>query len=280
MNGKIALITGSSSGFGLLTTLELAKRGYKVVATMRDTTRRARLDEALGGAGLKDSVDVRRLDITDQGTLFATIDQIVAYHKRIDVLVNNAGYAMAGFAEDMRYAEIRQQFETNFFGHVAVTKALLPIMRAQQSGHIIMISSISGMVAQPVISSYSSSKHALEGWSEALRIETHSLGIRVVLVEPGAYATDIWEKNVVMGERVNTPESPNYERILRFVQFVQKEVPKRDAREVAQLIVKIAREPNPRLRYIAGADAHMGYWMKRLLPWKTWEKMVARYTKI
>ncbi len=113
-----------------------------------------------------------------------------------------------------------------------------------------------------------------------MRIETHSLGIRVVLVEPGAYATDIWEKNVVLGERVNSPDSPNYERIQRFVQFVQKEVPKRDAREVARLIVKIAQNPNPRLRYIAGTDAHMGYWSKRFLPWKTWEKMVARYTKI
>src|SRR3954469_17355366 len=235
MNGKVALITGSSSGFGLLTTVELARRGYKVVATMRDTSRRGRLDEALGAAGLKDSVDIRRMDITDQGTLFATIGQIIKYHTRIDVLVNNAGFAMAGFAEDMRYAEIRQQFETNFFGHVAVTKSVLPVMRAQKSGHIIMVSSISGLVAQPVVSTYSASKFALEGWSEALRIETHSLGVRVILVEPGAFATDIWEKNVVLGERVNTPESPNYERIQRFVKFVQKQVPKRDPREVAAL---------------------------------------------
>src|SRR5438128_9889720 len=116
MNGKVALITGSSSGFGLLTTVELARRGYKVVATMRDTGRRGRLDEALGAEGMKDRVDVRRLDITDQGTMFAIIEQIIQYHKRIDVLVNNAGFALAGFAEDLRYAEIRQQMETNFFG--------------------------------------------------------------------------------------------------------------------------------------------------------------------
>src|SRR5207253_6282413 len=225
MNGKVALITGASSGFGLLTTVELAKRGYKVVATMRDTTRRGRLDEALGAAGLKDSVDVRRLDITDQGTLFATIEQIIQYHKRIDVLVNNAGFAMAGFAEDMRYAEIRQQFETNFFGHVAVTKSVLPVMRAQSSGHIIMVSSISGLVAQPVVSSYSASKFALEGWSEALRIETHSLGIRVVLVEPGAFATDIWDRNVHIGEFAQSPDAPNHQRARRFAEFVQSRVP-------------------------------------------------------
>jgi NAD(P)-dependent dehydrogenase (short-subunit alcohol dehydrogenase family) len=280
MNGKVALITGSSSGFGLLTTIELAKRGYKVVATMRDTGRRGRMDEALGAAGLKDSVDIRRLDITDQGTLFATIEQIVTYHKRIDVLVNNAGFAMAGFAEDMRYAEIRQQFETNFFGHVAVTKSVLPVMRAQKSGHIIMVSSISGLVAQPVVSTYSASKFALEGWSEALRIETHSLGVRVVLVEPGAFATDIWDRNVKVGAFALDPKSPNHERGGRYSQFVKTQVTKADPTIVSTLIADIADNPNPRLRYVVGCDAKMQLWLKRLLPWKRYEKVIAKAVKI
>ena len=280
MNGKVALITGSSSGFGLLTTVELAKRGYRVVATMRDTTRRGRLDEAVGAAGLKDSVDVRRLDITDQGTLFATIEQIIQYHKRIDVLVNNAGFAMAGFAEDMRYAEIRQQFETNFFGHVSVTKSVLPVMRAQKSGHIIMVSSIAGRVGQPVVSSYSASKFALEGWSEALRIETHSLGIRVVLVEPGAFATDIWDRNVKVGAFAIDPKSPNHERGGRYSEFVKTKVTKADPTIVSSLIGKIADDPNPRLRYVVGRDAKMQLWLKRLLPWKSYEKTVAKAVKI
>jgi NAD(P)-dependent dehydrogenase (short-subunit alcohol dehydrogenase family) len=275
---KVALITGCSSGFGLLTAVEMARAGFDVVATMRTLEKRTALEAAATVAGV--TLDVRRLDVTEFDSLPGFVEQLVRDRGSLDVLVNNAGMAVSGFAEDMLLPEIRRQFETNFFGHVAMTKAALPVMRKQRSGHVIMISSISGLVAQPVISSYSSSKHALEGWSEALRIETHSLGIRVVLVEPGAYATDIWEKNVVLGERVNSPDSPNYERIQRFVKFVQKEVPKRDAREVAQLIVKIAQTPNPRLRYIAGSDAHMGYWSKRFLPWKTWEKMVARYTKI
>jgi NAD(P)-dependent dehydrogenase (short-subunit alcohol dehydrogenase family) len=275
---KVALITGCSSGFGLLTAVEMARAGFDVVATMRTLEKRVALEAAAKAAGV--TLDVRRLDVTEFDSLPGFVEQLVRDRGSLDVLVNNAGMAVSGFAEDMLLPEIRRQFETNFFGHVAMTKAALPVMRKQRSGHIIMISSISGLVAQPVISSYSSSKHALEGWSEALRIETHSLGIRVVLVEPGAYATDIWEKNVVLGERVNSPDSPNYERIQRFVKFVQKEIPKRDAREVAQLIVKIAQTPNPRLRHIAGTDAHMGYWSKRFLPWKTWEKMVARYTKI
>jgi NAD(P)-dependent dehydrogenase (short-subunit alcohol dehydrogenase family) len=280
MNGKIALITGSSSGFGLLTTVELAKRGYKVVATMRDTTRRARLDEALGAAGLKDSVDIRRLDITDQGTLFATIEQIIQYHRRVDVLVNNAGFALAGFAEDMRYAEIRQQFETNFFGHIAVTKSILPVMRAQGSGHIIMVSSIAGLVGSPVVSSYSASKFALEGWSEALRIETHSLGIRVVLVEPGAFATDIWDRNVKVGAFALDPKSPNHERGGRYSEFVKTKVSKADPKIVSTLIADIADDPNPRLRYVVGRDAKMQLWLKRLLPWKRYEKVVAKAVKI
>jgi len=280
MKGKVALITGSSSGFGLLTTVELANRGYKVVATMRDTGRRGRLDEALGAAGLKDSVDVRRLDITDQGTLFATIEQIIAYHKRIDVLVNNAGFAMAGFAEDMRYAEIRQQFETNFFGHVAVTKSVLPVMRAQKSGHIIMVSSIAGLVGQPVVSSYCASKFALEGWSEALRIETRSLGIRVVLVEPGAFATDIWDRNAKVRAFALDPKSPNHERGARFGEYVKTKVSKADPTVVSKLIADIADDPNPKLRYIVGRDAKMAFLMKRVLPWKTWEKMIAKTVKI
>ena len=280
MNGKVALITGSSSGFGLLTTLELARRGYKVVATMRDTTRRGRLDEALGAAGLKDSVDIRRMDITDQGTLFATIEQIIAYHKRIDVLVNNAGFAMAGFAEDLRFTEIRQQFETNFFGHVSVTKAILPVMRAQKSGHIIMVSSIAGLVGSPVVSSYSASKFALEGWSESLRIETHSLGIRVVLVEPGAFATDIWDRNVKVGAFAIDPKSPNHERGARYSEFVKTKITKADPTIVSRLIANIAEDPNPRLRYVVGRDAKMQLWLKRLLPWKRYEKVVAKAVKI
>ena len=105
------------------------------------------------------------------------------------MLVNNAGFAVAGFAEDVTLDELRLQFETNFFGTIALTKAVLPIMRAQHSGHIIMLSSVGGLHGSPVIGSYSASKHALEGWSETLRIEVRSLGIRVVLIEPGAFAT-------------------------------------------------------------------------------------------
>jgi NAD(P)-dependent dehydrogenase (short-subunit alcohol dehydrogenase family) len=143
MSRKIAVITGSSSGFGLLTAVELAKRGFGVVATMRDLGRRERLDEAASSAGV--TLDVRRLDVTEFGAIPAFVDRVTGDHGRVDVLVNNAGFAVAGFAEDLTLEEVRLQFETNFFGHVAMTQAVLPAMRRQRSGHIIMISSIGGL---------------------------------------------------------------------------------------------------------------------------------------
>src|ERR1017187_9102826 len=198
MPDKIALITGSSSGFGLLTSIELAKAGFRVVATMRDLGRRERLDQA--ATGVAALLDVRALDVTNFDALPAFVDSVVRDYGRLDVLVNNAGFAVAGFAEDIKLEELRQQFETNFFGAVAMTKAALPTMRRQRSGHIIQVSSISGLHGSVTVSSYSASKHALEGWSESLRMEVSSLGIKVVLIEPGAFQTDIWTRGAVMGE--------------------------------------------------------------------------------
>src|SRR5271169_1312963 len=197
---KIAVVTGSSSGIGLLTTIEFARNGYQVVATMRDLGRASRLEEAAQQAGVRDRLDLRRLDVTEFDSHPGAIDDIVRAHGRIDVLVNNAGFSVAGFGEDLTLGEIRLQFETNFFGNVAMTKAVLPVMRQQKSGHIIQVASVAGLVGTPLLGAYCSSKHALEGFSESLRIETHSLGIRVVLVEPGAFDTDIWTRNVTVAE--------------------------------------------------------------------------------
>jgi NAD(P)-dependent dehydrogenase (short-subunit alcohol dehydrogenase family) len=278
---KIAVITGSSSGFGLLTAVELASRGYRVVATMRDLSRRGRLDEAANVAKVADHIEVRELDIARTDSVEAVIDGIVRDYGRIDALVNNAGFAMAGFAEDIQLHELREQLETNFFGHVAVTKAVLPAMRAQRSGHIIMVTSISGRVAAPTLSSYAASKFALEGWSESLRIELRSLGIRVVLVEPGAYETDIWTRNAKIGQRMFDGASPNAERGRRFRDWVQSGgIKKRDAREVSRLIAQVAENPNPKLRYLVGIDARTQLVLKTALPWRWFEKLVGKTMKI
>jgi len=279
MPDKIALITGSSSGFGLLTSIELAKAGFRVVATMRDLGRRDRLDQAAVAAGVAGQLDIRALDVTNFEALPAFVDAVVRDCGRLDVLVNNAGFAVAGFAEDIRLEELRRQFETNFFGAVAMTKAVLPIMRRQHSGHIIMVSSIGGLLGSVSVSSYSASKHALEGWSESLRLEVNALGIKVVLVEPGAYLTDIWTRGAVMGEKATQETSPNIQRILRMRDRIQA-LPKRDPIEVARLIASIAQDPNPKLRYLVGRDAKIQLAMKRILPWKSFEKVIANFLKI
>lgn len=148
MPDKIALVTGSSSGFGLLTSVELARAGYRVVATMRDLSRRTKLDQTAANKGVPDKIDVRALDVTNFSEIATVVDIVVRDYGRIDVLVNNAGFAVAGFAEDVRLEELRLQFETNFFGAAAMTKAVLPTMRKQCSGHIIQISSIGGLQAR------------------------------------------------------------------------------------------------------------------------------------
>jgi len=280
MSGKVIVITGASSGIGLLTTVELARRGHTVVATMRDLTRRTRLDEALAAAGVSGGVECRRLNVTEFGSIPGVVEEIVRDRGRIDVLVNNAGFAVAGFSEDLKMEEIRMQLETNFFGHVAMTKAVIPVMRKQGSGHIIMISSIAGRAAAPVTGAYAASKFALEGWSEWLRIELRSLGIRVVLVEPGAFQTDIWERNAHLGEFAVSPQSPNHERGKRFTEVVRTKVHKRDARVVAELIARIAETPNPKLRYRIGTDAHIQFWLRAILPWKAYERMIERVMRI
>ncbi|HEY3930051.1 MAG TPA: SDR family oxidoreductase [Candidatus Koribacter sp.] len=280
MSQKVAVITGSSSGFGLLTAVELAAAGYRVVATMRNLDRRSFLDDALRKRNASTNVDIRQLDIAHTATVQPVIDKILADYGRVDVLVNNAGFAMAGFLEDVSLDELRRQFETNFFGHVGVTKAALPAMRRQRSGHIIMVTSIGGRCASPVIGSYAASKFALEGWSEALRIEMQPLGVQVVLVEPGAYATDIWERNAQVTPVQMDPNSPNHARGLRFSEYALKQVHKRDAREVAQLILRIAENPRPKLRYLAGPDAHIQLLLKTVLPWRRYERLIAKTVKV
>ena len=209
------------------------------------------------------------------------MEAIVRDHGRIDVLVNNAGFSVAGFVEDTALDELRRQMETNFFGVVAMTKAVLPIMRKQRSGHIIQVTSISGRAGVPMLEQLRRIQVRVEGWSESLRIEMHSLGIRVVLVEPGSYDTDIWERNLVIGKQALDPNSPNRERSQRFAGFIKARAGKRrDPREVAKLIVRVANDPNPKLRYLIGSDARTQLWFRALAPWRSYERVLAKATKI
>ncbi len=273
---KVAVVTGTSSGIGMLSALELARNGFLVVATMRNLAKRGQLDKLAADGSITRNIEVRQLDVTDFPAIQPAIDEIVRDHGRIDLLVNNAGFALGGFAEDVELTELREQMETNFFAHTQVTLAVLPTMRRQHSGQIQMISSISGRSAQPVVGSYSASKWALEGWSEALRIECLPLGIGVVLVEPGAYKTDVWDTNLHLAKRAFSGDSPNRERAHRFAEYVKTKINKRDPQEVATLVARIAQERRPRLRYLVGPDAHLQKWLKGLLPWKMYESLIIR----
>ena len=166
MNKKIAIITGASSGFGLLTTLELAKKDYFVIATMRNLEKQIDLISQATKLDLQQNIKVQQLDVTDQGSIH-NFQLFLNEINRIDILINNAGYANGGFIEEIPVEEYRKQFETNLFGAISITQLVLPYMRKQKSGKIINISSISGQVGFPGLSPYVSSKYALEGWSDA-----------------------------------------------------------------------------------------------------------------
>jgi NAD(P)-dependent dehydrogenase (short-subunit alcohol dehydrogenase family) len=280
MKEHLAVITGCSSGFGLLSTLELVRKGYFVVATMRDLSRRVPLDEALFSAGLTDRVSVRELDVAAPDSHADFISHLASEFGRIDVLVNNAGFALSGFAEDVALDELRRQFETNFFGTVSLTKAVLPIMREQRSGRILMLSSISGRSSSPGLSSYSASKFALEGYTESLRIEMAPLGIQCILIEPGSFETSIWYRKENAAAHAFDSVSPNHERATRLRSYILKGVKRRDPCKVARLIARLADIPNPRLRYLIGPDARLVAAVRSLVPWKLFESMVVRTLKL
>jgi NAD(P)-dependent dehydrogenase (short-subunit alcohol dehydrogenase family) len=279
---RTALITGSSSGFGLLTAVTLARRGWRVLATMRDLSRRALLEDAARTAGVLDRpgcldcIEIHALDVTKPAQIDAIAALIESSNAPLHALINNAGFVVPGFAEDVSDAELRDQFETNFFGAAALTRALLPRMRAQGFGHIVMLSSISGRTAFPGVSSYAAAKFALEGWSETLRFELKAAGIRVVLVEPGSFETDIWTRNAKVSARMQDPHAPNAQRVTRWREEFVRNNKRADPQVVADLIAAIVENPRPKLRYVIGRDAHRALLARRFLPWSLFERAVIK----
>lgn len=271
----IALITGTSSGFGLLTAIALGKAGYHVIATMRDLSKRLPLLEQAKAAKIEQNIVYMQLDITDETAIKQLIQTIQFQYNRIDILVNNAGIAVGGYVEDVTITDWRLQFETNFFGLIALTQAVLPIMRSQNSGKIINISSISGRLGFPGYAAYAASKFAVEGFSESLRHEMLPFGIYVVLVEPGAYKTEIWEKG--FNTMRTSPESvyrTQLEAVLRYSQKAAETAP--NPQDIANLIVKVTKNVHPKLRYPLGKGARLTLWSKALLPWKWFEWMIKK----
>jgi NAD(P)-dependent dehydrogenase (short-subunit alcohol dehydrogenase family) len=184
----VALVTGTSSGMGLYTAVELARRGHTVVATMRDTGRDAALRQAASEAGVE--LDVRPLDVTDHEAARACVDGVLADHGRIDVLVNNAGRGAVATAEQLTLDEIRDQLEVNYLGPVALTKLVLPHMREAGSGRVLTVTSVGGAVGQPFADAYCGAKFAVEGFMQSLAVVMLAHGVRVSVVEPAAVASD------------------------------------------------------------------------------------------
>ncbi|PGZ96126.1 short-chain dehydrogenase [Bacillus pseudomycoides] len=274
MTEKIAIITGSSSGFGLLTSLEFAKNGYLVIATMRNVEKQTELIEKATSLHIEQNIKIHPLDVTSKesiGKFTAFINNL----RRVDILINNAGYASGGFAEEIPIEEYRKQFETNVFGAIAVTQAILPIMRRQKRGKIINVSSISGKMGFPGLSPYVASKYALEGWSESLRLEVKPFGIDVSLIEPGSYNTNIWEIGQKLAEATSESDSPYKEYMKKIEQHILNgSETLGNPKDVAEKIVAIAESQHLTLRYPIGKGVKLMILLKNLLPWKWWEFLV------
>ncbi|MDP7978689.1 oxidoreductase [Bacillus multifaciens] len=279
MTEKIAIITGSSSGFGLLTSLEFAKKGYLVIATMRNVEKQTKLLEQAALLHLEHKIKIHQLDVTSQKSI-EKFTSFISTLERIDILVNNAGYASGGFVEEIPLEEYRKQFETNVFGAIAVTQAVLPIMRKQKHGKIINISSISGKIGFPGLSPYVASKYALEGWSESLRLEVKPFGIDVSLIEPGSYNTNIWEIGQKLAESPSESKSPYKEYMKKIEQHIHNgNESLGDPQDVAEKIVSIAQSQHPTLRYPIGKGVKLMVLIKNILPWKWWEFLVLKRFK-
>lgn len=248
----VVLITGCSSGFGRYTALAFAARGYVVYATVRSpqAIRAAADDPETGKAGIR----WLELDVTDRDAMQRTVADVIGRDGRIDVLVNNAGIHIPGTVEDLPDQDIELVMRTNFFGPVWLTRCVLPQMRAQKSGWIIMMSSLSALVGLPVESLYCASKAALEGFAEGLRYEVDRFGIGVSVIEPGLFRTAMPEKiAAVYRSRPDSPYAP-------LTQYLAKRAAARrgegdDPRRVADLIVAVAGSRTTGFRYPAGAQA-------------------------
>jgi NAD(P)-dependent dehydrogenase (short-subunit alcohol dehydrogenase family) len=261
--GELVLITGTSSGIGLSAAIECAAAGLRVVATMRNVGKRAPLDEAAKARGV--TLDVEQLDVTAEG-VGAKIRELVLKYGPFYGLVNNAGIGVGGAFEEQSDADIRDQFETNVFGLMAVTRAVLPSMRAAQRGRVINVSSLSGRVAFPLVSIYAATKHAVEGFSESLRWELEPFGIEVCLVEPGTFKTSIFFDNQRRGANVARagPYGPLIEAVEKLVLDEAEKAPPPDA--VGKAIARLLKEPSPRFRSLIGMDARTLVTLRRMVP--------------
>lgn len=261
---KVALVTGASSGIGLLTAEYLLREGYRVFGTSRREL-----------PNTERGVEMFTLDVRSEESVRECVGRVLGSAGQIDLLVNNAGVLAVGPAEETSPEDARSLFETNFFGVTRVTDAALPSMRRRRAGRIVNVSSLAGMVAVPGEAFYSASKFALEGYSEALRHELRPYGIVVSLVEPGFFATNIHHSSEASS---TTRTFADYDSLRSSLRSSINDSLDRadDPKKVAQTIARIARKRSPRLRYRVGDDARWAPLFTTLLPERVFEAAVRK----
>ena len=270
------LITGASSGIGRVTALQLAGRGYTVIGTSRRLDRLAGLFDDAEDAGLR--VYGVELDVNSDESVESVVPGLISQFGSVHALVNNAGFGLWGPVESLSIAELKSQFEANFFGAVRMIQAVLPGMLSRGTGRIINISSVLGRMGTPFNGAYVSSKYALEGISESLRTELYPFGVHVSVVEPGLFATD-FQKNQVMAERSQDPGlayAPyirSYNRRHHQFEWIAS-----DPRRVARVIERALLSRRPSFRYPVGADAWAGILGARILPERLFHALLFRAT--
>ncbi len=263
---KVILITGISTGIGRCCTDHLLEKGHRVFGTSRQVSGPSYRHQG--------KLTIVPMDVTDEQSVAETVNLVVREAGRIDVLINNAGFCTLGSVEDTTIAEAQAQFDVNFFGVFRTCRTVLPIMRSQKSGYIINISSLAGLVATPFQPIYCASKFAVEGMSEALRIEVAPFGIKVVLVEPGDFNTNIMNNARITTSFGNPAYRENFQRALQSTRKNVKESPRPQA--IAELVEKIINDPSPALRYRIGPASFLVA-LKPFLPQSLRETLMRRY---
>ncbi len=251
-NQKVSVVTGSSSGIGYETALTLARNGFETYATMRNTEKGVSLSSIAEKEDL--SIKIVQLDVTDQNSVKNAVEKIHDESGKIDILINNAGYGLVGALEDIPMEEIKSQFETNFYGLIRVTQAVLPIMRRQGSGKIVNISSGAGRFGFPTGSIYVSTKFAVEGLSESLAYEVEPFGIKIILVEPGVIKTNFFNASNTTKKSLN-PDSPYFKVFQNMESGFSKMLENGSTPDlVAKTVLEAISTDAPKLRYLAGND--------------------------
>src|ERR671921_1227769 len=255
---KVAVVTGSSTGIGYETALTLARNGFYTYATMRNLEGDS--EEKVTNISKSENLPLQviKLDVNNDKSVIDAIDRIIQEKKRIDVTINNAGYALVGAFEETSKDDIIAQFETNFFGAIRVMQAVIPIMRKQRSGKIVNITSMGGRIAVPLDSIYHGTKFALEGVSECLQYELEPFGIKIILIEPGAVGSNFW-KNLKIASKTSSPDNSGspYKQIVNNVSesFKQMQQNTIHPSEVANVILQAVLSDSPDFRYVVGKDA-------------------------